>query len=163
MAWGWGPPSNFNAQRDITAGLVDVPVDFDAGAGTIAVDATDRMWVAYDTAGAIQVVTSEAVDHDQTWSAPITLASGITLDDLDSVVAFDGKIGVAWSNQATQRFGFRYHLDPDPPAVWSSNEVSGAASNLNNASSLKESFVDELVVIAATGGSLTIKGVLFTP
>ena len=33
------------------------------------------------------------------------------------------KVGVLWSNQATQRFGFRVHADGDAAATWAADEV----------------------------------------
>ena len=66
-----------------------------------------------------------------TWSSAITIATGVTDDDICAVTAFAGKIGVLWSNQSTQRFGFKYHVDGADPATWSADEVPASQSALN--------------------------------
>src|SRR5262249_22819222 len=40
------------------------------------------------------------------------------------------RMGVFWSNQNTQRFGFRFHVDTDPPDLWSRDEVPASQSAL---------------------------------
>src|SRR5690606_9646062 len=69
---------------------------------TIDVDSTGRMWVAWDTASQVQVRWSDA--PYSSFSSPITVASGITDDDIAVVTAMSGnKIGVLWSNQNSKR------------------------------------------------------------
>ena len=51
-------------------------------------------------------------------------------DDIALVVALpNGTIGVLWSDQATQRFGFRYHVDTYAPNVgWAEDEIPASIS-----------------------------------
>ena len=108
--------------------LVDVPVSSQAETATIALDATWRLWVAYDTSTRIQVRYSDPLDNYTSWSAPITLVTGVNPDDLCGIVAFVGKVGVLWSNQETERFGFRVHFDWAPSAMWEIDEVPASQS-----------------------------------
>ncbi len=96
---------------------------------TIDIDSTGRMWVAWDTASQVQVRWSDA--PYSSFSAPVTVASGITDDDIAVVTAMPGKkVGVLWSNQNTQRFGFRTHVDGASPSTWTADEVPAAGSAL---------------------------------
>jgi len=90
-------------------------------------DTAGRMWVVSDAVTDIQVRYSDG--PYSTWSAPITVASGVTADDISAVTRLNGgRIGVLWSNQNTQRFGFRTHIDGADPSVWSVDEVPAGAS-----------------------------------
>lgn len=93
---------------------------------TIDIDGTGRMWLAYDGPPNIFVKWSDAPYN--TWSEAITLATGIVDDDICSVIALPGKIGVMWSNQNTKRFGFKTHNDGDNPNIWSEDEVPASQS-----------------------------------
>jgi len=108
-----------------------VPMDPGTETATMAMDATGRLWVAYDTSSAVKVHYSDAADSYAIWSAEITVASGLHRDDIGAIVAFGGKVGVLWSNQNTQRFGFRYHFDWDDPTLWSTGEVPASQSALD--------------------------------
>ncbi|MBK0403045.1 T9SS type A sorting domain-containing protein [Adhaeribacter sp. BT258] len=110
---------------------VGISTDSDAETATIDIDATGRMWVAYDTDNSIKVRWSNS--PYSTWSAPVVVASGILPDDIGAVIAFPmfNKIGVFWSNQDTQRFGFKMHSDTAPDSIWSADEVPASQSALN--------------------------------
>ncbi|MBW3543628.1 MAG: DNRLRE domain-containing protein, partial [Planctomycetes bacterium] len=107
---------------------------------TIAVDTTGRLWLGRDNDDRIEVLRA-AAPYD-VWSSPVTIAEGIDPDDISSVVAFDGKIGVFWSNQVTERFGFRVHVDGDPLLVWSDDELPGASSALDVGQGLADDHVN---------------------
>src|SRR5207247_5606539 len=63
------------------------------------------------------------------WSQPILLASDVTSNDISVVTALPNHtIGVLWSNQNTERFGFRTHVDGTDPAAWSADEVPASNS-----------------------------------
>jgi hypothetical protein len=111
--------------------LVSVPLSAEAETATIALDSAARMWIAYDTSSTAEVRYGDVSDSFTTWSAPVILASGLDADDIAAVVAFDGQIGVFWSNQRVQRFGFRVHLDVEPPTFWSADEVPASQSALD--------------------------------
>jgi hypothetical protein len=110
--------------------LVSVPISGSAETATLDVDSTGRMWVAYDTSSAVEVRYSDGIYTS--WSAPITVASGISSDDITDIIAMpNNQIGVLWSNQKTDRFGFRVHRDGDAPTVWQAAELPAAQSALN--------------------------------
>ena len=54
------------------------------------------------------------------WSAPITIATGVKDDDISAItpIPSQGKIGIFWSNQTTRQFGFRTHADGTSPTTW---------------------------------------------
>src|SRR5690606_8873702 len=65
-----------------------------------------------------------------TWSNPVTIVSGITPDDIGAVMAFPmfNKIGILWSDQHKQRYGFRMHPDGSDPENWLDDEVPASQS-----------------------------------
>lgn len=89
---------------------------------TLDIDSTDRMWIAADTESEIQVRYSDP--PYSSFSSPITVASGIDDDDIGMVMALSGdRIGVLWSDQNTERFGFRTHADGSDASAWTHDEV----------------------------------------
>jgi len=96
---------------------------------TIDLDAAGRMWLAYDTLDEIQVRWSDP--PYRVWSAPIILAAGVSIDDICVMTALpENRVAVLWSNQNSQRFGFRTHRAGDDFAVWSPDELPAAQSAL---------------------------------
>jgi hypothetical protein len=116
-------------------------------------DGSGRMWIASDAVGDVNVRYSDASTNYATWSAPIVVASGITDDDISAIVAIptQGKIGVLWSNQNTQHFGFKTHNDGADPTSWSSDEAPNAASALNLGLGMAD---DHLSIVASSNGTL---------
>ncbi len=99
-----------------------------AETATIAVDSVERMWLAYESNGSIEVRYSSSPYSDWT-AAPVILASGVNSDDIAAVTSIDSDtIGVMWSNQNTDLFGFRTHVASDGPSIWSIDEVPASQS-----------------------------------
>lgn len=116
---------------------------------TIDTDGTGRMWIATETPNSIQV---RYADHPyDNFSEPITVATGITEDDIAVVTALPGRVAVMWSNQNTQRFGFRTHLDGAPPTSWTADEVPGSGSALPIGGGMAD---DHVNVAVADDGTL---------
>ena len=110
----------------------NVPITLDTGVetATLDIDSQGRMWIASDEVDEIMVRYSDS--PYSSWSAPISLVTGINSDDISVITALpNGTIGVLWSNQTTQRFGFRTHTDGASPTVWSADEVPASQSALN--------------------------------
>ena len=86
-------------------------------------DSTGRLWYVAEGDGRVQVHHSN--DDGATWSSqPIVLQTGVNEDDIASIVAFaDDRVGVFWSDQNRDAFGFRVHHDGDPPEAWDSVET----------------------------------------
>ena len=127
---------------------VNVPLHSSVETATIEVDSIGRMWVAYDGSSTVEVRYSDG--NYSTWSAPINIASGINSDDISAIVAMpNNQIGVFWSNQSTDRFGFRVHVDGAAPNDWSNNEVPASQSALNVGGGMADDHVH--LAVAADG------------
>lgn len=129
--------------------LSNVQLDADAETATLALDTTGRMWVASDGSADIQVRYSDA--PYATWSGPTTIATGVAADDISAITSLGGRVGVLWSNQNTQRFGFRTHIDGSAPSAWSSDEVPASASAQDIGLGMAD---DHLSVAVAADGTL---------
>ncbi len=127
------------------------PVTFLSGAetATLTVDGTGRMWLASDGTSDITVWWSDA--PYSTFSSPITIATGVTDDDLCVLTTLPGKIGIFWSNQNTKKFGFRTHNDGAIATSWSADEVPASQSALNIGAGMSD---DHMSVKMASDGTL---------
>ncbi|MBZ0269875.1 hypothetical protein K8I85_17120 [bacterium] len=93
---------------------------------TIALDSTGRLWVAGDASSSVEVWYADS-PYDS-WSDSRTVASGITDDDICAIATLSGgKIGVMWSDQGDEQFGFKTHSDGASASSWSGDEEPGAA------------------------------------
>ena len=98
----------------------------------IAKDGTGRLWVTY-TQGS-QVFVNRTVGSDETWGVPFSpnvMGTSLSPDDISSVIAFNGRVGLMWSNQLDDAIYFATHLDGDPDDVWSASRT--AIQGPNNA------------------------------
>ncbi len=117
---------------------------------TIDIDSSGRMWLASDDEAEINVRWSDSPYAN--WSKPITIANGISADDICAILTFpDGSTGVLWSNQKTKRFGFRLHVNGTSPDNWLTDEIPASGSAI----SLKLGMADDHLNIAvASDGTL---------
>jgi hypothetical protein len=90
-------------------------------------DTTGRLWTSWEGGGSVWVAWSTSADHTQ-WSSPLSIRSGLDSDDITSVVSFGSSIGVFWSDQNRDEFGFRVHHDSNVPETWESVEIADAGS-----------------------------------
>jgi len=120
---------------------------------TIDIDTMDRMWLSTESGSNVRVYYSDY--PYSAFSGPITLANNIDSDDITVVTALPvpdpPKIGVLWSNQNTQRFGFRVHFDDDRASVWEADEVPASQSALHVGGGMAD---DHLNVAVASDGTL---------
>ena len=77
------------------------------------------------TYGQPQVMVTYSTDDGTTWAAPFSLASvgiaeagNLSVDDIATIVAYNGRIGVMWSNQTTKKSYFAAHADAAAPNTW---------------------------------------------
>ena len=129
-----------------------VPLHLDKGVetATLDVDASGRVWVASDAKRRIRVRWRDASSTD--FHAPITLERGISKDDICVVMAFpQGDVGVLWSNQVTQHFGFRLHKKGNPPQDWEADESPAAAFALSVGKGMAD---DHMNCAVGTDGAL---------
>jgi hypothetical protein len=106
------------------------------GAETIVIDkdSTGRLWVTYTQSNKVWVNHSTIADN--VWTQPFNppmpsnLATSINVDadDISSLIAFDGKVGLLWSNQNDKTFYFSYHVDGASDSTW----TGGIAARQSN-------------------------------
>lgn len=100
-------------------------------------DTTGMLWITYTQNSKVYVNHSRAADYD--WDATAaklipgapTAATTVSPDDISSLVAFDGKIGVLWSNENPGQFNnsndtafyFAYHVNGTPDTSWVSGPI----------------------------------------
>jgi hypothetical protein len=128
-----------------------VPAPRDLETATIEVDSTSRMWVAYVAQGRVMVRSSE--NNGLRWSSAVTLARGLSPDDICAIIARDGHIGVFWSNQYAKRFGYREHEDAASPSKWSADEMPGFQTAPRFGHGLAD---DHMKLVVNTDGTLYV-------
>ncbi len=131
-------------------GLVNAPLATSDETATLAIDSTGRMWIASDVSTTIEVRYSDA--PYLSFSSPITIGSGITTDDISSIITMpNGSVGVLWSNQNLERFQFRTHQDGSDATIWSATESAAEQSALNLGAGMAD---DHVHLAVATDGTL---------
>ena len=107
------------------------PVTITSGgveAAVIAKDGTGKLWVAYTQGSRVRVVVGQPGGLG--WSAPfIPAVPGTTVDpdDIATVVAYNGRISVVWSNQVDDSVYAATHVDSAATTTWEGSRkvVSG--------------------------------------
>jgi len=102
------------------------------GAETFVMDRADdgRLWVTYTQQQRVFVTHSLGTDRDWTQPFPIPLPQAINLtsDDISAVTAYEGHIGVMWSDQTDGAMYFAEHANGSPDDAWSvSAAIQGPA------------------------------------
>lgn len=102
--------------------IADIPLIGQIETGTLTMDSTATLWLAYTLNTNVEVRYSAYPYND--WTQPaVVLASHLKPDDIATVTALGGNsIGVFWSNQYSRQFGFRVHHDADAASVWAVDE-----------------------------------------
>ncbi len=130
--------------------LVDMGLPGGIETATIDIDSLGRMWIAFDQSDSVEVRYSDGLYSN--WSSSIVLASNIDGDDISVITAMpNNTVGVLWSNQSTERFGFRYHVDGTNPNQWSADEIPASQSAQNRGGGMAD---DHLNVAVASDGTL---------
>ncbi|HWR34648.1 MAG TPA: hypothetical protein VN622_02115 [Clostridia bacterium] len=80
---------------------------------TLAKDTTGTLWATYVEGSKVMVNHSSGTNY-ASWGTPYVLpisssAVNVSSDDISSIIAFGGKVGVMLSNQLTSRFYFATH------------------------------------------------------
>ena len=107
------------------------PVEFHPSTetATLALDGNSTLWMTYEADNRIEVRNS--MSPYSSWSKPTQICEGVASDDISGIIKMTNSVGVFWSNQNTERFGFRFHVDGDPISFWSSDEVPASQSALD--------------------------------
>jgi hypothetical protein len=119
-------------------------------------DSTGRLWVTYVENQQVMVNHSLNGD-DSTWGTPFVLpgAANVTSDDISSIVAFDGKIGVMWSDQNSPKtMYFARHIDGEPDNIWQSTAAYTTSGDDHiNLKSLENDGAGNLFAVIKTSNS----------
>ena len=94
-------------------------------------DGEGRLWAVW--MADLRVWTAHTLGNDLRWSTPVvhpSNTSDLDSDDIASIVAFQGHVGVLWSDQALGRFVFTTHADGAPTTEWSPREIVLAGSGI---------------------------------
>lgn len=89
-------------------------------------DTTGMLWLTFtytDAAGTGRevYVTHSTTGDDSSWVPPYAVPVAhnfLKLDDISTLVAYNGKIGVLWSNQKDYTLDFAYHVDGAGDQAW---------------------------------------------
>ena len=103
---------------------------------TLAKDSTGRLWVTWVEGETVKYVTSA---DGTTWSAAASLpgaaasSTALTDDDISTVTAFNGKVGIMWSAQQANGFGttsfyLATHVDGAATTAWTTEIAQTGAS-----------------------------------
>jgi hypothetical protein len=137
------------------------------GAETVVLDKDSQghLWITYTQNNKVWV--SHSTSADNFWSMPFNpampaaLTSGITVgaDDISSLVAFNGKIGVVWSNQNDSTFYYAIHADGNGDSTWQSGIILHQTGIADDHINLKSVQTDGGNIFAVVKTSLDNGGV----
>ena len=98
----------------------------------VAKDSVGTLWATY-TESQKTMVNHSLNGNDLTWgtpfSLPVTDANNLDADDVCSIIAYNGKVGVLWSNQNTSHMYFGVHIDGDSDQLWQSAIIYSASAD----------------------------------
>ena len=114
---------SYAASTDVYTKDAGFPVSVNTGGGsesaTIDQDSTGRLWITYTRGGRVWVAHSDPSGLG--WTAgfqPAVPDVVIRNDDISSLIAFDGSIGVMWSDQGSNAVRFAIHRDGTGDQEW---------------------------------------------
>ncbi len=88
-------------------------------------DTTGKLWVTFtdaNSSGGRNTYVTHTTSSDTTWITPYVVpvpgAATLKSDDISTIVAYSGKIGVMWSNQNNSTVYFAYHPDGTADNNW---------------------------------------------
>ncbi len=119
-------------------------------------DSMGNLWVTYTKSSKVYVAHSDG--SDSSWITPYVLpvagATGLWDDDISSIVAYDGHIGVMWSNQSLNNIVFAAHVDGAADNQWQGvNTYTLSADDHLNLKSLRSDSAGNVFAVAKTSFS----------
>jgi hypothetical protein len=135
-----GTPSNlyrfsYNASNDTYTRDAGFPVQINnwrTETLVLAKDSTGQLWATWTQQS--QVFVNRSLASAAQWGTPFTLpgGTGLTADDISSVVSFGGnRVGIMWSDQTDDQMKFAVHTDStSSDTSWSGPEVAVSGSNI---------------------------------
>lgn len=145
----------------------DFPVKVTQGKSetlVLAKDSTGTLWVAYIEERKVMVNHSHN-GNDRNWDnpfvLPVTGATNLTTDDIASLIAFNGYVGIMWSNQDTGKIHFAAHQDGAPATTWQTTAAYTPSSDDHiNLKSLQSDGTGSLFAVVKTSQSFPLIVVL---
>ena len=123
-------------------------------------DTTGKLWVTFTDAnnsGGRNAYVMHTTTNDTTWTSPyivpVSGASTLDSDDISTIIAYSGKIGVMWSNQNDSTVYFAYHLDGTADNNWIANPAMQSpkyADDHLNIKSLQADSAGQLFAVVKT-------------
>jgi PKD repeat protein/predicted MPP superfamily phosphohydrolase len=120
----------------------------------LARDGTGTLWAGWTRAGAVLV--AHTLGADSSWSAPITLASGLAAADTVALASFGGSVGALWSDSNAGTLAFARHLDGNPDTAWTSETASSGGALVGTRLDLVAADGRALAAVRASGGALNL-------
>jgi PKD repeat protein len=129
---------------------------------TIAKDSTGQLWATWKQ-GTSFVVNASVCNpgcDDAAWGTPFTPSlpgtkTNFDSDDISAVIAFDGRVGVFWSNQTNDTDYFAVHSDTSPDTSWSGETALSGTNMADDHMNLKTDSSGRVYAVVKTsrGGS----------
>lgn len=124
-------------------------------------DTTGELWVTWtykNGSGGRNVLITHSTTDTATFVAPYVLpvsgANNLSTDDISTIVHYNGKIGVLWSNENDWVVHFAFHVDGDPDTTWTVNNavsgINGYADDHMNIKSLQADSAGQLFAAVKT-------------
>jgi len=125
-------------------------------------DTTGRIWVTWTYAngtGRRSVYVTHSTTNTATYVAPYAIpvggATNLDNSDYSAIVAYNGRIGVMWSNQTDAVMYFAYHVDGAADSAWTVSQALSGPGWADNHMTIKSLQADAAgQVFAATKTSL---------
>lgn len=113
-------------------------------------DSTGTVWATWpgpNSSGGRRVMVTHTDGSDDRWIVPytpaVTGAATLHADDLSTLVAYRGKIGVLWSNQNDDTFYFASHVDGRPDSEWDVSKAYAGPKIADDHMNIKSLQADE--------------------
>lgn len=133
---GWLYRFSYNATTKQYVKDVGPVLIRNGGAETLVIDKDSfgTLWITYTQNSKVYVNHSRTTEADWDPNAamvvptPDTRWTSLSPDDISTLVAFDGKVGILWNNESAGQFSgssdtafyFAYHVDGQADTIWTS-------------------------------------------
>jgi PKD repeat protein len=122
-------------------------------------DSTGTLWASWTQDGSVYLNHTLGGD-DAAWDDPEPLllpqAGGLAAQDTSALVAFDGKLGLLWSNAPGGELHFAVRADGSAPDAWSLEETGLPGALAGDEFDLATLAGDVFAVVRAPAGELTL-------
>ena len=120
------------------AGSAKTLIGSGARSMTVALDGAGRLWATY-AAGTTIYIASAPVST-LVWSTPVALPvadATVSTDDISGIIAFNGKVGVLYSDQQSNAMRFAVHVDGAPVDQWTTETIYDGPGSADNHMNIK--------------------------